>query len=278
MRIRKPFLPSGWYPTSPASVEAFILQFREKIESEPGFARDAKACVVPHAGWTFSGSIALSALLRLQAEPETLIIFGGHLGPSNPPLMLMDEGVETPFGIMPVDVSFRNLILEKVPCRADVYQDNTVEVQLPFLHYLFPDSQLIWMRLPANLDSYVLGKTISELARSQHKNVRIIGSTDLTHYGPNYDFTPQGSGEKAYQWVTQVNDAEFIKAVTLMNKEAVLKKATEDYAACSVGAVLGTMGYCVESKLEKVESIAYGTSRDIFNSDSFVGYCSIIWS
>mgnify|MGYP005837015221 FL=1 len=277
MRIRKPQLPKGWYPTSPESVASFISKLRGKIASEKDIAPNAHACIVPHAGWTFSGAIALEGLLRLYPEPETLIVFGGHLGYSAQPLMLMDDGVETPLGIMPVDVNFRNLIMEKIPCWADVYQDNTVEVQLPFLHYLYPESQLIWMRLPSNLESFAIGKTIAEIAGQQHKNVRVIGSTDLTHYGPNYDYTPHGSGEEAYLWVTQVNDAEFINSVLSMNAEAVLQKANKDFAACSVGAVLGTMGYSEEKKLKKVEKIAYGTSRDIYPSDSFVGYTSIIW-
>jgi hypothetical protein len=277
MRIRKPVLPSGWYPTQPAIIEDFIKKVQEKIQSEPSFLRKAQACIVPHAGWTFSGAIALSALLRLHPDPQTLIVFGGHLGPSNQPLMLMDDGVETPLGIMSVDTGLRTIILEKIPCRADIYQDNTVEVQLPFLHYLFPESEIIWMRLPAKLESYTIGKQISEIIHSQHKSVRVIGSTDLTHYGPNYDFTPQGIGEKAYQWVTRVNDAEFIAAVLSMDSKEVLRKATEDYAACSVGAVLGTMGYCDGSSLEKPELITYGTSREIYSSDSFVGYASFIW-
>lgn len=277
MRIRKPVLPSGWYPASPASIEAFIAKTRGKLQADPAFHPNAEASVVPHAGWTFSGTIALSGLLRLQPDPETVIIFGGHLGPGNQPLMLMDDGVETPLGIMPVDISLRNLILDKIPCRADIYQDNTVEVQLPFLHYLFPDTQLIWMRLPASLESFSIGKTIAHIVAAQHKNVRVIGSTDLTHYGPNYDFTPKGNGEEAYQWVTKINDAEFIRAVLSMDKEAVLRKATEDYAACSVGAVLGTMGYCEGQNLKRPELVSYGTSREVYASDSFVGYASIIW-
>lgn len=200
MRIRKPVLPSGWYPTHPASVEDFILKVQERIQSDPTFSQNAKACIVPHAGWSFSGTIALTALLRLQPGPQTLIVFGGHLGPSHQPLMLMDDGVETPLGIMSVDIGLRTMLLEKIPCSSDIYQDNTVEVQLPFLHYLFPESEIIWMRLPAKLESFKIGKQISEIIYSQHKDVRVIGSTDLTHYGPNYDFTPQGVGEKAYQW------------------------------------------------------------------------------
>ncbi|WP_304224872.1 AmmeMemoRadiSam system protein B [Gracilinema caldarium] len=277
MRVRKPVLPSGWYPQTPASIETFISRVRASYSSQKFNEQDAIACIVPHAGWTFSGSIALSALLSLKKDPETIVVLGGHLGPSQQPLMLMEDGAETPFGIFPIDVSFRNILLEKIQCKADVFQDNTVEVQLPFLHYLFPESQLLWMRMPANMISYELGKTIAAIAAAHHKDIRVVGSTDLTHYGPNYDFTPMGDGETAYQWVTKENDASFIKAILAMDRETVLQKATNDLAACSVGAVLGIMGFGELNKTLKPELLAYGTSRDVYASDSFVGYASIIW-
>ena len=31
----------------------------------------------------------------------------------------------------------------------------------------------------------------------------IIGTTDLTHYGPDYGFTPQGMGPKANAWANR---------------------------------------------------------------------------
>lgn len=277
MKIRKASLPTGWYPETSSAVEEFIEQAKDKIIQEKTFKKNAKVCVVPHAGWSFSGKIALSALLRLQSKAETLIVIGGHLGPSSQPLMMMDDGVETPLGILPIDVSFRNLLLESIPCKSDVYPDNTVEVQLPFLHYLFPSCQIIWMRLPAEMESYSIGKTIGAIAEAQHKNVLVIGSTDLTHYGPNYDFNPAGKGEDAYTWVTQVNDAELIQAVLAKDPDMVFQKASKDYAACSVGAILAAMGYSETRSLGGPELVAYGTSRDVHISDSFVGYASIIW-
>jgi AmmeMemoRadiSam system protein B len=171
-------------------------------------------------------------------------------------------------------------------CDEDRFRDNTIEVLLPMVRYFFQQSSLVWIRLPAAMESFEAGKIIAQTAAKLNRKIDVLASTDLTHYGVNYDFSPKGSGQSALSWVRDVNDAAFIRAVEEGNKEGVLKCARDDYAACSAGAVLGAMGFAQEAGLGGARLLEYSTSADVANEanaqesasvvpDSFVGYAAL---
>ena len=64
----------------------------------------------------------------------------------------------------------------------------------------------------------------------------VIGSTDLTHYGPNYGFTAKGSGVQAVDWVRDKNDRGVIDAMIRMDPEAVIREGLSNDNACCCGA------------------------------------------
>ncbi len=232
---------------------------------------------MPHAGWYYSGRTAALGAASLQRDAETVVILGGHLGAENPPLFAMEDAVRTPFGSMSIDASLRSALLKEIGGAKDGYRDNTVEVLLPMAHYFFPKANLLWLRLPASISSFESGKTLSRIAAKLNRKIAVFGSTDLTHYGRNYGFSPHGSGEAALRWVREVNDASFIKAVESGNGEEVLRRAEEDSSSCSAGAVLGAMGFAEAEGLQKARLLAYATSADVDKSvvpDSFVGYAA----
>ena len=270
MHIREYSLPSGWYPRNPKEVSAFL-------EASMGKTGSARAAISPHAGWYYSGRIAAAGIASLSRDAETIVVLGGHLSSSSAPLFAMEDAVRTPFGSLPIDNDLREVLLKKLDGKDDRFRDNTVEVLLPMVHHFFPNAKLIWLRLPAALDSYEAGRIISAAAEKSGKKVNVLGSTDLTHYGINYGFAPKGTGAAALKWVREVNDANFIKAVDEGKPDLVLSRAENDCSACSAGAVLGAMGFVDAQALGKAKLLEYGTSADVQGTetpDSFVGYAA----
>jgi len=270
MQIRDYSLPAGWYPRDGEAVSAFLSEF-------DNVKRSSRAAIMPHAGWYYSGRTAALGAASLQRDAETVVILGGHLGAESPPLFAMEDAVRTPFGPMPIDADLRSVLVKEIGGAKDAYRDNTVEVLLPMAHYFFPKANLLWLRLPASIESFESGKTISRIAAKLNRKIAVFGSTDLTHYGRNYGFSPQGSGEAALRWVREVNDASFIKAVESGDGKEVLCRAEEDSSSCSAGAVLGAMGFAEAEGLKKARLLAYATSADVDKSevpDSFVGYAA----
>jgi len=277
MGERKRGLPVGWYPDTPSGVEEFIQLHSSKDSYGPTNRGTARASVAPHAGWFFSGSIALIAHCALDPQADTVVIAGGHLGTLDPPLAAMEDRVQTPGGYLEIDGEFRSALMKEVPLREDRYPDNTVEVQLPFVEVLFPRSKILYLRLPVNRDSFEIGKTIRRLGETLGRRAVFLGSTDLTHYGPNYDFTPRGTGQAALDWVRTVNDRAFIDAVCSGAPDEVIRRALKDYSACSAGAVLGALGFSSQDTDKKGTLLAYGTSADVRMDESFVGYGALAW-
>jgi hypothetical protein len=272
MQIREYSLPSGWFPRDSGSVRDFLIDF-----SSLGTSR---AVISPHAGWYYCGRIAAHAISSLQPEAETVIVLGGHLAADSAPLFAMEDAVRTPFGSIPIDSQLRSLLIKELNGSSDRFHDNTIEVLLPMVHYFFPKSNLIWLRLPANEKSLEAGKIISQITKKLDRTVNIIASTDLTHYGQNYGFTSHGTGQTALRWVREVNDAKFIEAIETGNSVGVLGCAEYNHAACSAGAVLGVMGFAEAEELGSAKLLEYGTSADVDKDNipgSFVGYAAMVF-
>jgi len=70
----------------------------------------------------------------------------------------------------------------------------------------------------------------------------VIGTTDLTHYGPSYGFAPRGVGAKGNAWAKDVNDKSFIDLVCAMRGADIVREARERQNACGSGATAATIG------------------------------------
>jgi AmmeMemoRadiSam system protein B len=115
------------------------------------------------------------------------------------------------------------------------------------------------------------------------KKIVCIGSTDLTHYGPRYGFTPMGTGPEALKWATEVNDRRFIGLALKLEPRAMLTNAAENCNACGAGAAAAAVA--AAKILGKTEGVllAHTDSNDVMvremgtSSQDSVGYAAIIY-
>jgi AmmeMemoRadiSam system protein B len=279
MILREPSLRPGWYPKQKELIEEFLANFAANFAAS--FAANgediARAVVAPHAGWYYSGFTAAKAVSSLDLAADTVAVIGGHLPRGMPVLMAAEEGVRTPLGVMEIDRELGGEFGKQLSYKPDTYQDNTVEVLLPMVHFFFPRAKLLWLRFPAEISSFDAGKLLSETAAGLGRRLVVVASTDLTHYGDAYGFCPKGFGKPALDWVKNVNDAAFVNAVLEGDPALVLKRAEEDRSACSAGAVLGALGF-VLAQGKNTRLLDYRTSADVSADEippSFVGYAAI---
>jgi len=275
MNFRESCLPPGWYPRNPDEIKRFLASFAESggVNDTAG---SVSAAIAPHAGWFYSGKIAARAASALDRKADTAVVIGGHLPDGYPPLFAMEDAVNTPLGAMTIDAELRETLYKEIKGRPDQYPDNTVEVLLPMVRFFMPDAQLLWVRLPAEMSSFDAGKALAAAAKELGRNIAVLASTDLTHYGPNYGYAPKGCGPQALKWVKEVNDRKFIEAVEAGIPPLVLERAESDLSSCSAGAVLGAMGYAAAINAGPARLLEYGTSADATAEipDSFVGYAA----
>jgi AmmeMemoRadiSam system protein B len=275
MNFRESCLPPGWYPRNPDEISRFLSAFSDAANANE-VGTSSPAAIAPHAGWFYSGKTAARAAAALDRKADTVAVLGGHLPEGYPPLFAMEDAVNTPLGDMIIDAKLRETLYKRITGRPDQYPDNTVEVLLPMVRFFMPNASLLWLRLPADMSSFDSGKALAQAAKDLGRKIAILGSTDLTHYGPNYRYTPKGCGPQALKWVKEVNDRKFIEAVESGDPKAVLERAESDSSSCSAGAVLGAMGYASAVNAGPARLLEYSTSADATTEipDSFVGYAA----
>jgi len=241
--------------------------------------------ILPHAGWYFSGNIACNVLYFLKTaegpSPDVLVLFGMHLSPSSPSIMMPQGAWETPFGALPVAEELAGVLAHQFPFRLETVdrftQDNTIELQLPFVKYFFPKATILALGVPPTDASLAIGKAVVDAARQLGLTLKVIGSTDLTHYGSNYGFTRHGSGPSAVAWVKQENDRRIIEAMLDLDPKRLLTEALENQNACCPGAAATAIEAGRHLGAGEAESISYATSHDRSPGESFVGYVGIVF-
>ncbi len=281
MNRRKRALPRGWYPADKKECQREIESYLEGWSSSPLQLSQGLGGIIPHAGWYFSGKLAARVFhaLKLKSQVEVVVLYGGHLSTEDFPRAVMEEACETPFGDIEIHTDFMKSLVKRIDVKKEspTSGDNTIEIQLAMVKYFFPKAKLIAIRSPLSLKADALGKEVAEVAKEIGLSILAIGSTDLTHYGPNYGFLTKGIGPASVEWVKNENDKGFIDRALKMDAAGLLKHALENDSACSAGAALSAMATSKALGAEKGILLDYYTSYDIMPDDSFVGYAGILY-
>ena len=282
-KLRRAAFAGSWYPASAAECEREIAAFLAEGKKMTHPAGERLGGIVPHAGWFFSGSIACNVIscLKSAKAPDVFVVFGMHLHPHSPCFMMAEGAWETPFGEIEVDAQLAGELAKQFPfvleSPDDFQQDNTIELQLPFIKYFFKDVKIVGMGVPPVKNSLKIGRAVADIAKKLDLRIKVIGSTDLTHYGRNYGLLSKGSGQKAVDWVRNDNDRRIIDTMLAMDAEKVINEALDSQNACCAGAAATAIEAAKHLGAEKAEAIAYASSYDKNPGDSFVGYVGVVF-
>jgi AmmeMemoRadiSam system protein B len=291
MQTRKPIVAGQFYPGQSDSCIDRINECRDAEVLTATLPETIVAGIVPHAGWTFSGPLAamVFSAIRLQHEKvHTFVLFGaahGYFGSS--PAVYNRGSWITPLGEAFVDEELADDVLTAAPSVSDLSahrNEHSIEVQVPFIQYLFPGAKILPVIVPPREQAVTLGASVGEIiAGNEHKKIVCIGSTDLTHYGPRYGFTPMGVNSEALKWAYNVNDRMFIDLALELEPKRLLANAAENCNACGAGAAAATMAAAKKLGKTKGMLLAHTNSNEIMlrnmhtaSADS-VGYAAIIF-
>ncbi|MEE4112303.1 MAG: AmmeMemoRadiSam system protein B [Desulfobacteraceae bacterium] len=283
MNLRKSVFSGSWYPAERQACEDQIHQFLEAGKNQSVSVANPVGGIVPHAGWFFSGSIACNVIHRLAqaVSPDVVVVFGMHLHSGSPRTIMPEGEWETPFGPIAVDTALAGELTRRVAFEKETttrfQQDNTIELQMPFIRYFFKDVRVVAMGVPPTPETLALAKSVVETTRELNLSMVVIGSTDLTHYGPNYGFTSKGVGQKAVDWVRNENDRRVIDAMIRMDPEAVIREGLANDNACCCGAAAAAIAVGKAMGAQKAHELTYATSYDKRPGDSFVGYVGMLF-
>ncbi|MBU8847959.1 MAG: AmmeMemoRadiSam system protein B [Desulfobacterales bacterium] len=283
MEKKKMAFAGSWYPAGSGECEASIQGF---LKEKQKFSLDGSFMggIVPHAGWYYSGSIACRVIASLKSDEkiDTILLFGAHMHKQSEPFILTHGAIETPFGDIEVDRELSDKICSKISIRQrsplKFPDENTFELQYPFIRYFYPDAKIVVCGVAPSSFAAVIGSMAVEEAKKLSRKIRIIGSTDMTHYGPDFGFTPAGGGKNAVEWVKNENDRNAIQAMMEMDEAKIIAQGLESKNMCCSGAAAATAAACKKLGAVKAIELDYATSFEKSASDSFVGYAGILYA
>lgn len=282
MAVRRADFAGSWYPGTRSECRQAIEAFVKEAQPCPNRRRKHVGGIVPHAGWVFSGRTACNVIQCLaSSNPQTVVLFGRHLHPGSPNYIMTQGAWETPLGDVAIDEELAGDLASEFPFEVETTtrygQDNTIELQLPFIRYFFPEAEIVPIGVPPAIESVKIGERVAELAESLKRDILAIGSTDLTHYGMNYGFTPKGAGEKALDWVRNENDRRVIDRMLALDGEGVITEGLRSQNACCPGAAAAAIAAARTMGVKAGQELVYATSYDIRPDTSFVGYVGIVF-
>lgn len=278
MKVRYPAVADSWYAGTPnllrSQIENLFLHSLGpgNIPSvRENALRNLVGLVVPHAGYMASGPVAAHAYYHLATDgkPDVIVIFGPNHTGLGSALSIMINGVwRTPLGDVEIDTETADKIVSAshiidVDDRAHV-REHSIEMQLPFLQYLFGSSFKfvpICFMMQDLESSREVGKAVASALKG--KNGLVIASSDMSHY------VPQEQAEK--------KDKLAVDAALAMDEERYYN-TVESYgiSTCGYGPVMAAISAAKELGANKSVLLSYGTSGDVLGDRSaVVGYASI---
>jgi AmmeMemoRadiSam system protein B len=270
----------------PGDLRRQIAEFLVPYSPAPVPAGPLLAAAVPHAGWRFSGGVAARALKALseRSRPAGILLLGAvHRARLERAALSPDDAWETPLGPVAVDAA---LAAEAQAALGDLAvadaaahdTEHSLEVVLPFIREVFPGVPVVPIMVPPEGSPAEVGRRLARLAST--RDVVAVASTDLTHYGEGYGFTPAGLGDRAHDWM-RGNDARILDLARRLEAEAIPGEARRSWNACGPGALAAAAAFARElgaregTVLERTDSHEVVEKGEPFTMA--VGYAGIVF-
>ena len=188
LKIRPPAVAGMFYPANKTELEDLI----DFVCGEPytGEKIKAKAVLVPHAGYIYSGKTACEVYKRIEIPEHVVILGPNHTGMGAPVSVYDGDAWETPFGIVEIDKEIRDKLLQFYGFEPDEEAhkfEHSLEVQVPFLQK-FADRPFkitpIVLSLLRYEDALYVARQMAKVLKEYADNILIVISSDMSHYIP----------------------------------------------------------------------------------------------
>ena len=304
--VRPPAVAGTFYPSDPQQCRelARSLVHGTGQEARPPQASDAEESMrhgrvwvgglVPHAGWICSGAIAGQTIRALAQGPpaSVVVVFGAVHTPIPIDVAALDSfgRWHVPGGDCQVEQEIRRRLEQ---ARGDLFvvddrfhrREHAVEVELPLIREAWPDATIVPIEVPADPQAVEIGRATARVVAPMigaDRRVIFLASSDLTHYGPAYDFAPAGIGQRGLAWAKQ-NDRRLLDQVLALREQAIVPEVQRHLNACGGGAIAAMLAACRElGCANEARLLSHANSFETLAEvapqppDNAVGYASIV--
>jgi AmmeMemoRadiSam system protein B len=264
--VRPPAVAGRFYPSDPN-----ILFYDVRSYLSPQAATTpALGCVVPHAGYIYSGAVAGAVYAQIELPQRCLVLCPNHTGKGRP-LAIMSQGAwETPLGQVPIDAPLADDLKRRFRLLtedADAHRaEHAIEVELPFLQARRPDLSFLPIALgTAQFDVLEkLGEAVADAVQAQSDKILIIASSDMNHYENDA--------------ITRVKDHKAIEQILALDARGLFDVVMrEEISMCGFGPAVVMLTAARRLGAASAELIKYATSGDVSGDrEMVVGYAGVV--
>ena len=279
-QVRPSAVAGQFYPEDPQKLKLAVKGFLD--DAVQVNTRRPLAIIVPHAGYIYSGQIVADGFRQTAGYPWDVIVVLGtnHTTPGFNKVAIYPEGAfRTPLGLVSIDAAGSHRLQAADPdCifNTEVHRrEHSIEVQLPFIQYLFPNVPLI-AAIVGEPDMGLcqrFGKALAETLKG--RQALIVASSDLSHY-------------PAYDDAVSV-DRRTLKAIATLQPQAVqsaieqqMMRAVPNLVTCACGEapILSAIFAARKMGADHGMVVSYANSGDTAVGDEgrVVGYGAVVLS
>jgi MEMO1 family protein len=264
--LRPPAVAGLFYPSEPRELARQIAAFCTNGKTKSR----AVACVVPHAGYMYSGHVAGAVYSSIEI-PQRSILLGPRHFPQGQPLAILTEGAfATPFGEATIDAALATELARACPLlREDAVahaREHSLEVQLPFLQRLRRDLRFVPVVLGTDRYAAIeeLGHAVAEVVKPQNDPVLVIASSDMNHYESDA--------------ITRVKDQKAIQRVLALDPRGLYDTVRQEgITMCGYAATVAMLVAARDLGATEAALVCYATSGDVTGElDRVVGYAGMV--
>lgn len=267
-RVREPAVAGKFYPSAPGKLREQIEAFIDK----DAVKQDAIACLLPHAGYIYSGPVAGKTVSRITVKDHIILLGPNHTGYGARYSVMPEGSWQTPLGEIRIDSGLAQAILGsskylESDVEAHLYE-HSLEVEIPFLQYFKTDFSIVPVTFLSD-DFYALKEIGAEIAgaimqRSIKDSTLIVASSDMTHYEPQK--TAQKKDEAAIQAILELDENKLADRIRSLN-----------ISMCGYAPAIAMISAAKSLGAKRAELVKYQTSGDVTgDKSSVVGYAGII--
>ena len=269
-KVRKPVVAGRFYPLSAKDLNKQIKDFSLNPKSKI----DAISCMLPHAGYVYSGRVAVETVSSIQIKERVILLGPNHTGNGESCSIMTEGSWQTPLGIVNIDSIFAKKLLSSSRYLKEdsiAHRDeHSIEVELPILQYFKEDFKIVPIAFMTDNINILkeIGKEIAgAISQSgQKSNTIIIASSDMTHY------ESQSQAEE--------KDRAAINAMLKLDENKLLEEINRlDITMCGWAPAIVMLSAAKSLGAKSGKLVKYQTSADITkDTASVVGYAGMIFN
>jgi len=211
-----------WYPKKSAELSAVVNQYLDAAKTEKDTSL-IRGIISPHAGYEYSGQCAAYAFKQLKGKPYKNVII---IGPSHHTyfrgVKLLDyDEYQTPLGLIKINTGIVKSLVAGQLIAVDpepFVQEHSTDNMMPFLQTVLKDFTIVPIIVGevSREDCEEIGRAIR--AKCDNSTLIVI-SSDFTHYGPNYEYTPFSNSNHVRDDISNLDHQAIDKIVNLEGNE-----------------------------------------------------------